>query len=568
MINRQEILEIKDTYIDELYGNVRKEQKDDLKYIEDTFEVPEVKEPHKIYRSGLGNDWVNAPAEHIVTNNPQAFIEDVKGGKRGTADNIGKEANRQLSILSLTNPNTFKEFVKNLNARGEAYIQLAHNGLWVTGKKEKVGLPVHYAIPDPMVIYGSPEEDENGIPERVIVFYERQPIDVILIYGQYLDVKLKNYLMEKAEKRTKIEWWEYWDKDVKYFEADTNPVLTGEIQENLYGFPPFIRKYSGFGKRSPDGDLSKLIVSDIRYARDLIHAECVNWSNINSIEWLFAHRGETIFSADELGDKAIEELKEKGAYQVRVVDGIKDISQVKVEKDELAPVPPQMYQHRQDIWANIFRRNPYVTAGWPSGSSGRQDDLAYMAARKRYDTIIENTQNAFGTAVEKVFEICNKKGLKALKPDDINKSDLEAKFKCQVKLKADDPVEQDRLSLSGRTQVQMGQLSLRSNLIKFQGLTAEQADNEIDEILAERYMFQSPDIAELMQVRAAEKSGMAEDMEALKARRMELEKRIKEFPLGAQFGSQGGEPRTGNIKSPQGLEQSTYQRGQRSPYEA
>ena len=111
--------------------------------------------------------------------------------------------------------------------------------------------------------------------------------------------------------------------------------------------------------------------------------------------------------------------------------------------------------------------------------------------------------------------------------------------------------------------VQMGQLSLRSNLIQFQGMTEDEADDEIDQIMAEQYMFQSPDIAELMQVRAAEKSGMFEDIQALKQRRMELEKKVKEFRLGAQFGSQGGEPRTGNIQSPFGQEQAGYQRGQR-----
>jgi len=152
-------------------------------------------------------------------------------------------------------------------------------------------------------------------------------------------------------------------------------------------------------------------------------------------------------------------------------------------------------------------------------------------------------------------------------PDFLKEGDLDAKFKCRVELRAPDPVEQDRLSNQGNRMVERGQLSLRSNLIKYQGLTADQADDEIDEILSERYMFQSPDIAELMQLRAAEKAGMLEDIQATKAQRQALEKKIRQFPLGAQYGSQGGEPRTGNIKSPEGLEQAEYMRGVRRPPE-
>jgi hypothetical protein len=290
-------------------------------------------------------------------------------------------------------------------------------------------------------------------------------------------------------------------------------------------------------------------------------------SNITSIIGLFAHRGATIYAADEIGEEKIKQM-EWGDYAIRLLENLGSLDKIKIERDELRNVPPEMLAQWQSVKAEIMQRYPFLTMGFPMGSSGRHQDLVATAAMRRYDTVIENTESAFATAFEKAFEIIKKiPGMPT--PDFLREGDLDAKFKCRVQLRAPDPVEEDRKLVAGRASVQLGQRSLRRHLIEDRGMTEDEADDEIDEILAERYMFQSPDIAELMQIRAAEKAGMAEDIQALKARRQELEKKIKEFPLGAQFGSQGGEPRIGNIQSPEGLEQAEYQRGQRgSPTEA
>jgi len=557
------------THYEELYLQTRKEQGEDLGYINDSFLVPEIKSPHKPLRSGLGNEIVNSSAEQIVTSNPQASIY-MRKGKADLANKISRIINQEwIPILRLQNPNPFKEYVKNELGRGESYLKLCHNEMWVTntvGKDkngepafDRRGLPVLFLVPDPMVIYGSPEEDNcgwepnAGIPNRVIIIYERQPQDVIVRYPSWRNPKGVG-----IGSKEKVKWFEYWDKDSVYFEADDEPVLSGGIQPNIYGFVPFVRKYSGFGRRSPDGELANLIVSDIRFSRDKLKEECIKGSNIASIENIFAHKPKTLFTPGEINKEQFKEF-EWGAYAANVLENV-PAGTTFVDDKYLAP-PPEMYISYANVKAELMQRYPFTMAGFPSGSSGRQQDLSSLSAMKRYDTVIENTENAWATALKMAWSIY--KTVPTLKPSDISKELLEAEFDIEVELKEKDPIEADRKSLSGRTMVQMGQLSLRSNLVNYQGLTQDEADDEIDQILAERYMFQSPDIAELMQVRAAEKSGMSEDLEALRARRMELEKKIKQFPLGAQFGSQGGEPRTGNIQSPEGLEQSEYQRGGR-----
>ncbi len=305
MLSEDKIQNLEEHYINNLYSNVRKEQTEDLTYRDDTFEVPEVRTPHKLWRSGIGARMVDAPAEQIVTSNPQVFFEMLKGSK-DTAKKLSKEVNQNwIEILRLENPNPFKEDVKNKLSRGESYIRLAHNEMWVTnpvGEKDglptfrKFGMPVLFLTPDPMVIYGSPEEDDSGwipntgVPNVVIVDYERQYSDVIVRYKNWSNP-------EKREPGGLVKWREFWDKNTMQLKADGEVVLRAK---NPYGFTPFARKYSGFGRRSPDGELAELIVGDIRFSRDLIKQECITRSNIASIEHIFAHRPKTIMSEGQL----------------------------------------------------------------------------------------------------------------------------------------------------------------------------------------------------------------------------------------------------------------------------
>lgn len=560
----EEIRELKEYCELDLYSQTRKEQKTDLEYINDTFKTG-VTDPHMEFRSGLGREIVDSPAEQIITSNPQVTVKMLRDSAR--ADETGKRISKVVNqlwvpILRRQTPNPFKEYVKNENGRGESYYKIIHNINWIDDDGNQNGLPFKLIVPDPMVIYGSPEEDDDGVPEWVIVYYERQLKELIPLYP-YLEK-----LRDADNPRKLIKWLEYWDGKSKYCEADGEPITAG-LEPNPYKRTPFVRKYSGFGRRSPDGELSNLIVSDLRFQRDRIREECMLHSDWASVQHIYAHPPITIIVKGQKLEITKEELREGfalGAYDVNVLDNLPQDTEIKWGEDRHAPTR-EMSERLQQVQMDIFRRNPFVTSGFPSGSSGRHEDVVASAAMRRYDTVIENTENAVAVAFEfGLRNICG--NLPDWKPKGLNKGDLGADFQLRVELKAPDPIEEDRLSLMGRSMVQMGQLSLRTNLIRFQGYTADEADEEIDEILAERYMFQSPDIAELMQLRAAEKSGMIEDIQAVKARRAELEQKIKEFPLGAQFGSQGGEPRIGNVKSPTGFEGAGYQGGQRSPREA
>ena len=555
MATVSEIDELRSFYITQLYTNVRKEQRTDQTYIDDSFVVPEIQEPHTLYRSGLGSRIVDAPAENIITSNPQVFIIPKNPTKSAlaSAERMAEVVNTiWIPTLQKQNPNPFKEFVKNLLGRGEAYIKTVHNERWVTGQKVREGLPIHFIVLDPFVVYGSPEENDEGIPDKVIVWYERQYRDVIV---KYPDVPNRN------TDKGLIQWLEYYDRTSRYMVAGETPVTGGGVQTNLYGFAPFVRKYSGFGRRNFDGELANLIVSDIKRSRDLIKEECAVRSNLASIDFLFAHRPRTII-AKGLDREDLRENLSYGAYDLNYIDA--DPSVVKVEDMNIVP-DATTYKHHADIIAELNQRHPFIMFGTPWGSSGRQQDMTSNSAMRRYDSIMENTEYAWATAIKMAFKEC--KIIPNLVPDGIHDSDLDLDYEVKVKLKAKDPIEDDRkITLGDRLwNAGKGSISLRRFHVEYQGLTEEESKKEIARMLADQITIYNPDIAAVMGMVAAEESGMEEWLQKAKERRAMME----------QSGAQGmmeqnpastTERIQGETQTPTGMEMGTEpNRGARTP---
>jgi len=514
-MNIEEIKDLKQYYTENLYKAVRREQQTDQTYRDDTFAVPEIKAPHVLLRSGIGARMVDSPAEQIITSDPQAVINLTKG-EADISKRLSKEINQSwIKIMRRQNPNPFKEFVKNLLGRGEGFIQIAHNERWVSGRKERVGLPVLFLIPDSMVIYSSPAEDYNGVPEKVIVFYARQPRDVILKYHEWSNPK-------RRKEGDEIEWMEYWDKDSRYFEADGEAVLKDGLQANPYGLVPFVRKYSGFGRRSPTGKMEDLIVSDIRFSRDLIKEECAIRSDIASIMHLYAHKRMDLIIPDTtaVNEADIREDYDMGAGSFNVLSLP---AGSKLQEGVTMLPSAEAFQHLYNIRAEIDKRNPFIMSGFPFGSSGRQQDMTSLAAMRRYDTIVENTELAFATAFEIAVKICGK--IPTLRPDGLLKQDVDAVWECDVELKASDPIERDRLITLGDRLWNggNGSIDLRTFLTEFQGRTEDEAEDIIANILVDKLTLYNPDVASVMGMVFAEESGMSMWLEEAQQRRQTME---------------------------------------------
>ncbi len=497
---------------DGFYSKTREQQKKDQTYIDDSF-VPNIRHPHKILRLGIGDEIVNSPAEHIVTSNPQAFVE---GKNKEACIRISTVVNDWIDTLRRQNPNPFKESVKNKLGRGENYIEVLHNEGWVTGDKKRIGMPVLFIVHDPMVIYGSRAENDDGIPDMVIVFYERQPEDVIVRYPNWTKPK-------DVSKR--IEWFEYHDATSRYFEADGEPVLKGNIQKNLYGFSPFVRKYSGFGKRSPDGEFANLIVSDIRNSRGLIEEICLMRSDIMSVLHLSAHKAKTIFAAGEVNEENIRQNLTFGTEDLNILQKLGDLSQFKIDDVTIEQPTIQAFTHLNDITGELIRRHPFITAGFPWGTSGRQQGMTDVAAMRRYDTVIENTENEWATALEMALKICKTVPL-ILPLEGLHTGDLDTDYKVIVNLKAKDPIEEDRLiTLGDRLRRQPNPaIDLETFHTEFMGMTQEKSKKTTAKILADLVTIYNPDWAEVAGMVSAEETGMREWLEKVSQRRQMLEK--------------------------------------------
>lgn len=544
-----EIKELKTHYDINLYSTVRTEQKADETYINDTFDVPEIKEPHQIYRSGIGDRIVNAPAEHIITSNPQVFFLPRKPTKasQDSALKLSELVNGHwLPILQRQNPNIFKEFIKDLLGRGEAYFRVSHN---------KGKLPVNFSVPDAMVIYGSPEEDIEGVPDKVIVWYA---------ISQYKDLIPKYPFLKEANLKEdeKVNWLEYYDSKKRYVEVAETPITkAGEgfgVQENVYGFTPFVRKYSGFGRRSPDGELASLIVSDLRRSRDLIREECAIRSNIASIEYLFAHRTHTFIGRGLPSEAEIREGFSQGAYDINRLE-VPDLNQIKIDRLDITP-SPETYAHHASIVNELNQRHPFILAGFPLGSSGRQQDMTELSAMRRYDSVVENCENAFATAIGMALKICL---LPDLKPDGVTEIDLKTEFDIEVRLKAKDPIEEDRKVTMGERLWNggKGSISLSRHHTQYLGMTADESKREIARILADQITIFNPEVAAVMGMVAAEETGMEEWLEKARMRRQQIEGKgmREEIPPSGEQRVQG------EVKTPEGSEESVTRGARGSP---
>ncbi|KKL46808.1 hypothetical protein LCGC14_2341870 [marine sediment metagenome] len=148
-------------------------------------------------------------------------------------------------------------------------------------------------------------------------------------------------------------------------------------------------------------------------------------------------------------------------------------------------------------------------------------------------------------------------------PPKVNKKDINGRYHCRVELKSTDPIEEDRLRLLGRSLVEAKQIDHLTNLTKYQGYTEEEGRLIISRIMVDMVTILSPEIAQILGIRFAEKHGLKEYVMALQQQNA-MQGQMQGLNQGV--GSQGGPPRTQNIQTTQGAEQadlSLTQRGER-----
>lgn len=546
MASSTEIKELAEFWKGDYYAGVRGEQRIDDAYYRDVFDVPTLISPSRVQRTGRASRLIDSPVEHIFTNNPIVTRKPLKETNQAklSALAVSAETTRWLRLAKRANPDPLKQFPKNLMLRGEAWFQVGHNEKWVTGKKQRQGSPIQLLTPDPVVVYGDPDNEENGVPERVIIYYESSPASFLYRFPEWTNPKN----ISLNDKTVLISALLYMDPDQFYFEID------GEVlkdQKNPYGCVTFVHALSGFGTSSPDGRPEDLIVGRLRKSRDRLIRDCAIVSDIDSTFHLFANRNIDVQPIDDQHEMPV-------GFQENYIMGKGLIHEIpygiKITRSEEMLPEPQLFQYYRDIVAEFEMEDPLVMSGAIIGTSGRQQGMGLAAALSRYETIIQNTEDALATALGIGLKICEK--VPTLCPDEygMTKKDIAKSYEVSLELRAEDPVATSAKATLGSRLYQQGEIDLFTNLTQYQGKTQSEAQEIMTNILVDRVTFNSPDVAELMGLKLAEKAGLLEDLELLKQRRRAAQGTQQPSGLVPPVPPSEMRQRTGEIKTPLGSE--------------
>lgn len=541
--------------IDEYHSARVALQKQEQSFYDDTFPVPMIKDPLYLSRTGTAAWLIDGPASHIITRNPQVFVAGKKKSEsaKDSANLVNALLNHWTTLILRQTPQPYKEFVKKLLLRGEAWIHPLYDEGWAEDAKTP---PILFLIPDPLNIFASPTGED------LVVWYQRSPWEVQMKYPTWTNPKNAG---EKNNKKN-VEWFEYWTKDERYFEADGEAVLTGGIQENILKLIPYIHAYSGFGDSSSEGRPESLTVGRLRRVKDLLTQECAANSDMDSTLHKFA-KPKVDLTLPEGSEGADEELKENydmGAGSFNVLP----FGAILTEGVRIAP-PKEMFQHYYNIRTRIAMEAPPIMAGLPSGSSGRQEDIVGYHFIRRFDSVVEATEIAFAKAMDMGREM-----LKVVPgwlpltqwlelPDGgrgekkITKDDLDAVTDCLIKLKAADPIEDDRKLMAGRALKQDGLIDWETFLVEHAGKTPEQANEIIEKSIAEMVVMTNPMLFQALAEKALENLGMHEQLERLREQTNQQEK------MSQGLKKTQGEPRQFNAQSPEAREMVDLQLSQR-----
>jgi len=552
------------------HGNRLSQQRTDQEFLENTYPLFLIKKKDYQMRTNFAARMINAITQQLISNLPKVYVEpnaDTDVAKKATRG-IGIVLNKWVSTLLRQPSNLFEKTFKNYNYRGDAWLYIPHNQDMLVNPYPET-MPIHFISYDPMVVFSEPNEEIDGEPQRVLVEYEQNVSYVQKAYPLWGNPKQRS---STSKTNNKAKFIFYFDKKKSFAAADDEPLFrdrekqlldgTGE-RGNPYDCVPFVHLYSGWGfedfKRSPE----LLTYSRIRMIRDLITEDSQVRSDQLYNFHTFAHKSKTLYvvGGAEVGadwDAAYKNEPDK-LNLIRLPEGSAP-DYFKVEESQLFDAAAFAYADR--IRADLGIEYPIPLQGGTGTSSGREANILSGNALALYDCAVENTALLWSKGLLKALRVAS---AVELLPEGITDDDLKRIGEILVDLRSDDPIARDRAINMGSTLVNEGKRSLKTFLMQDMRMTVEEADEEIDNILTEKIMLQSPEIAAFLGFKAAQKSGMADELQAFREMQGGATPQIT---TGSAIGSQGGEPRQGNIKTQTGREMvdvGMTSTGQRTP---
>lgn len=492
------------------YSNLRTEQKTDQEYYDDTFKVPSITQPYRIKRIGTGSRICDLVTWHINTSNPQASREPRKAGEveEKKAAKVTKLLNHWLSLMT----EEIGEATKKANKRGEAFFQMEYNENYDSSDSDS--LRIIPLSPDPMIVYPDPHE-YRGVPRQLV-----KSCRMTISQVKQMFPKWENPKNRKLNDMEGVDYWAWWNKDWRYFEADGEALLEGGIDINILGSVPFAHCYSSYGEKSPEGKPEVRAVGLLRNLRGRLVEECEIESRIDSQIGLFTN---PVVMLEQIAPDAAAPPKEN-----ELDFGPGKIIQVpfgwKITIFQGDVPSPQMFQHLYQIKQALGAELPPIAQGLPSTSraTGRQEDIYGEHYRKRFDKLIDNVERMVATSLSqglkyldtisgalpvtiRATEIVNGKQIR--KEETITKADIDGYYDCKVSLKAEDTGASNVKFQKFRMLAGESRVTWETYLTEGLGWTSDRAKKEIIDTMVEQAWRNNPMLTEMVLRDALEEAG-------------------------------------------------------------
>ncbi len=553
-MNIEEIREYKKYQVGTRHSERVRNQKTDQGFFEDKYIIPFVKAKYQL-RTGFVAEMANGITQQSIASQPKVFTKPRQETKEieDASDRVASLLNKWGKGLSKQSTNPFKQtFKATAFTRGEAWVYTPHKtelALWKgdTSWQEKHPdiIPVHFILYDPMVVFADPSEFVDGKPTRVLVYYKRKVADVKASYPKF---------NTSAGDSELVEFLFYVDKDTMYAEADEKPLFldkNGKLtngdgrRKNIYGLIPFAHCYSGYGQDTEDHNPEMLAFTRTRMIQDKVTLDATMASAFrhNIIE--FAWRARTVLnqSGVEISPDAYREYRPNEPGKLNELT-LPPGASVKVEESQLFEAP--VFAYRERVKADLEGAYPGSLKGVAQGSSGRQEDILAGAGLSFYDAPIENNATLWVDAFDNALKICYE--IPDMIPPKMQSKDVDSYSEIEVRIKAEDPLETLRNKADGDRKYQLGIIDDMTNLLQYQGFTKEEARKIMARKLVDDVTRNNPVVRELMGLTLAQEMGVLEEYQQLS---QQGKGGIKPTP---EFGSRGGEPREGNVKTELGRE--------------
>ena len=449
-------------------------------------------------------------ATQIITDRPTVEVEAVADTKKAQEGQeiVQKFLEHCLWQWTLQNEvSPLQECAKNMCRYGMACLKgpLYDANIWGRSIERKVSesdddwkerksaqdlermmnFPLFTRAIDPLTIFPDP----SGKRGFIIESYKRLAMDIHASWPEWT-YDSKNPLEE-------IDWLEYWSPNWRCFLAGGKPVLTGEVQRNLYGFIPYDWSYSGWGTSSPDGKPEAKAMGLLNMALSALYSEARLKTAMDT------HLRANVYQRMRITPGSNVKLNmEPGGVTEADKEDVDLMPQPQINPDTFVILGSVMQDIRSATYPEALSgaRSPGVESGYFQGLMIGQGRIKFKPPTERLQLMAASCLQKHAILLKRLI----KQPIPIMGKLTIKPSQIEEPVMAKVKLEPVDPMENDRRIKQGLELLVHRVISLRTMRMDYAKVSDEE---ERIQIMVEDVLNQ-PEIKALMGQGAAEDWGM------------------------------------------------------------